>query len=163
MRGTLLMRIASGLQSIVASLLLLLACGTACSERADNRVLLKCSSGAGLTATVIERSGGGAAGYVGRFVTIGPGTDSRQDELSADSAWRSAVFSVNHSPAIRLTWRGNRSLHIEFASSADVTNAEHRWPRDRSLPAEVDLTYASAEADRLTAGGSGASCTTDGN
>jgi hypothetical protein len=130
---------------------------TACSDVATNELVQTCLSPSGsYQAIAVDRSGGGAAGYLGRFVAIYPADVDVARELQADAAERLSVFSATGTPRLELVWRGDRALQISFAASSDLTYAAHKWT-DRSSSRSIMLTYTS---DTTLSGRSGVVCHT---
>jgi hypothetical protein len=116
---------------------------TACSSVATNELVQTClSPGGNYQAIVVDRSGGGAAGYLGRFVAIYPSAVDVAQELQADAADRLSIFSATGTPRLELAWRGDLALQISFSPSSDLTYAAHKWT-DRSSSRSIMLTYAS--------------------
>jgi hypothetical protein len=116
---------------------------TSCSDVATNALVQTClSPGGNYKAIAVDRSGGGAAGYLGRFVTIYPAATDIARELQADAAERLSVFAATRSPRLELVWRGDSALQISFAPSSDLTYAAHKWT-DNSSSRSIMLTYTS--------------------
>lgn len=116
---------------------------TSCSDVATNELVQTCSSPNGnYKAIAVDRSGGGAAGYLGRFVTIYPAATDITRELRADAAERLSVFAATRTPRLELIWRSDSALQISFAPSSDLTYAAHKWT-DASSSRSIMLTYTS--------------------
>jgi hypothetical protein len=114
-----------------------------CSDVPTNELVQACVSPSGnYQAIAVDRYGGGAAGYLGRFVTIYPAATDVARELQAEAAGRPSVFAATGTPRLELVWRGDSALQISFASSSDVTRARHKWTADASSRS-IALTYSS--------------------
>jgi hypothetical protein len=116
---------------------------TSCSDVPTNELIQTCVSPSGkYQAIAVDRYGGGAAGYLGRFVTIYPASTDVARELQADAAGRPSVFAATGTPRLELIWRGDSALRISFAPSSDLTRARHEWT-DGSSSRAITLTYTS--------------------
>jgi hypothetical protein len=128
---------------------------TSCSDVPTNELIQTCVSPTGkYQAIAVDRYGGGAAGYLGRFVTIYPASTDVARELQTDAAGRPSVFAATGTPNLELTWRGDSALRISFASSSDLTRARHKWT-DVSSSRSIMLTYTS---DTTLSGGAQVIC-----
>jgi hypothetical protein len=142
---------------VLASVIAMAATLTSCSDIATNELIQTCLSPTGkYQAIAVDRYGGGAAGYLGRFVTIYPASTDVARELQADAAGRPSVFAATGTPNLELTWRGDGALRISFASSSDLTRARHKWT-DVSSSRSIILTYTS---DTTLSGGVEVVCRT---
>jgi hypothetical protein len=110
---------------------------TSCSDSPTNALIQACvSPGGHYQAIAVDRFGGGAAGYLGRFVTIYPRATDITRELRADAAGEPSVFAATGTPRLELVWHGDSVLQISFAPSSDLTRARYKWiddPSSRSI------------------------------
>jgi hypothetical protein len=123
-------------------LVIMLVIGTASSIGCDKgtaSIELECPSPSGrLVAVFWGREGGGTLGWAESFVTI---LHSGTPVQSVERTSRGRVFNFRHAFDLRLIWKTDDALQIEYPDSADVEYAVSTNP----LPG-LSISYRSAPA-----------------
>jgi hypothetical protein len=115
---------------------------------------MTCPSPSGeFLALVVQRGGGGAAGWTETTLAVVP-RQRDPAEVVAERG-RAQVVVLNGETELRLHWRDASRLHVEFPDARTLFLAA---PNGTGPAEGVRITYASAESDGARRLAGGASC-----
>jgi hypothetical protein len=114
-------------------------------------IKMECPSPTGeLVAVYWWEGGGGAAGWAQSFVTILP----RGTPVETVERWsRPAVFNFRHAHNLRIKWRTDHAMQIEYPNTAVVEYARNRDFTIKYLSAPGNEWGSFVDGDRCESGG----------